>query len=427
MESICEVCTLKYSKKRRRTICKECNFQCCSLCFKRCVLEKKETEQKCMNTSCSFVYSYTSIFQILGKITTNKIYKDILVEKEKHNYRKIKNSRELKRQKNKLCMEYMTLSKQIDLMEKVYLIQERNSKIDPNFFQLMMKYSDGLEELDHKIERIEMDNKIEKCPDPSCEGYIFSDSSVCTTCNQNICKKCLNIDYPLHVCDENIIKNIEEIRQNTRQCPVCENNIFKIEGCNQMFCTFCNTKFDWVSGEIFDKTTNYHNNHFVREINSHKKNNFLKNIDSFQKKVTEKHSEFEIIPKIIYRLGFEVLPLYKQKLLDSKSSFEKKKIQKIDFLDFSVLLDKYKQFLLKSHIKIKTLEKDCEDFTRLFEQLTKLMEDYDSSENNLIFKHIVECIDNFILESQQLFWKRNEVCMYTRINNNLKKMIQSLS
>jgi hypothetical protein len=39
------------------------------------------------------------------------------------------------------------------------------------------------------------------------------------------------------------------MKKECRCCPECGTNIFKIEGCNQMFCTNCNTPFDWTTGK----------------------------------------------------------------------------------------------------------------------------------------------------------------------------------
>jgi len=56
------------------------------------------------------------------------------------------------------------------------------------------------------------------------------------------------------------VETITLINKDTKPCPKCGIMIHKIDGCAQMWCTSCNTAFDWRSGKI--ETGRIHNPHF---------------------------------------------------------------------------------------------------------------------------------------------------------------------
>ena len=81
------------------------------------------------------------------------------------------------------------------------------------------------------------------------------------------CSKCLEIKGDTqdadHTCDENNVKSAEIIKKDTKACPKCGTRIFKIYGCNQMWCTGCNTAFNWATGAIYASNAQFHNPHYV--------------------------------------------------------------------------------------------------------------------------------------------------------------------
>jgi hypothetical protein len=106
-------------------------------------------------------------------------------------------------------------------------------------------------------------NYIFKCP-RDCRGFI-SDNYQCGTCKLNVCDKCSSkIDEDNHKCREDDIKTSELILKMSKPCPKCMTLIIKSGGCDQMFCTQCNTAFSWITGEI--ETGVIHNPHYYEYL-----------------------------------------------------------------------------------------------------------------------------------------------------------------
>ena len=103
---------------------------------------------------------------------------------------------------------------------------------------------------------------IMKCPDEGCRGFLSS-AYKCGTCAKNTCTQCLVVlGEDAHTCNPDTVETAKTIRSETRPCPKCGTRIFKIDGCDQMWCVMndCNTAFSWNSGHIV--TGNVHNPHY---------------------------------------------------------------------------------------------------------------------------------------------------------------------
>lgn len=102
---------------------------------------------------------------------------------------------------------------------------------------------------------------IKKCSDPECRGFL-STRWKCGLCEKQTCMDCHEIkhddaDAP-HVCDPNVVETIKLLKSDTKNCPSCQTSIFKIDGCDQMWCTQCKTGFSWTTGKIEMKLHNPH-------------------------------------------------------------------------------------------------------------------------------------------------------------------------
>lgn len=141
-----------------------------------------------------------------------------------------------------------------------------------------------------------------KCPnEPDCRGFICAETGKCGLCPTIVCKICtmtINVPYITylydckacgkeihtidvqesfndicpkceknedvsfhkHVCKTEDIETAKLLKRDTRPCPTCAVPIFKIDGCDQMWCIQCKTAFSWVTGLV--ETGRVHNPHF---------------------------------------------------------------------------------------------------------------------------------------------------------------------
>lgn len=134
-----------------------------------------------------------------------------------------------------------------------------------------------------------------RCQVDGCGGYTDI-SWTCIKCGSIVCKRCGEVekkyisrnqreiardtkreDYDLdstvsggdtdeeedgtvHVCREDDIKSFKQILLSARPCPNCKTFIYKISGCNDMWCTTCNTGFRWNTMKPITKE-HFHNPH----------------------------------------------------------------------------------------------------------------------------------------------------------------------
>ena len=102
------------------------------------------------------------------------------------------------------------------------------------------------------------------CPNDNCRGFL-STQYKCGICKLFSCPKCIEVigeskDDNQHVCDPNSVASAELIKKDTRPCPSCASRIFKISGCDQIWCTKCHVAFSWNTGKI--ETGVIHNPHY---------------------------------------------------------------------------------------------------------------------------------------------------------------------
>ena len=104
---------------------------------------------------------------------------------------------------------------------------------------------------------------IKKCPADGCEGYL-STAWKCGVCNIWVCPDCMEEKgYQKdaeHTCNPDTLASAQLIKTETKPCPTCNVSIFKISGCDQMWCTQCEVAFSWRTGHRINGVI--HNPHF---------------------------------------------------------------------------------------------------------------------------------------------------------------------
>jgi hypothetical protein len=100
---------------------------------------------------------------------------------------------------------------------------------------------------------------VRSCPGEDCRGFLNS-AWICGICECVTCKLCHEIKNDSeHICNPDCVETAKLLSKDTKPCPTCHSQIFKISGCDQMWCTQCKTAFSWKSG-IIEK--NIHNPHY---------------------------------------------------------------------------------------------------------------------------------------------------------------------
>ncbi len=101
---------------------------------------------------------------------------------------------------------------------------------------------------------------------PKCDGIVIPESESCAKCHIDVCMKCgKKIPFStVHRCKQSDINTLKVLRENTKNCPKCATMIYKIDGCDQMFCTVCHTAFSWNTLNII--TTTIHNPHYFELV-----------------------------------------------------------------------------------------------------------------------------------------------------------------
>lgn len=168
---------------------------------------------------------------------------------------------------------YMPINaKRIEILRKE--IKSDKGKEFRHSLEIMRKYNAPFY-LENKINREEKTIIIMNCSFQDCKGYVkqvdvlkgdYKHEWKCSFCDSKYCTKCgvrLEKDT-CHKCNKNDIATLTEIRKNTKPCPKCNAHIFKIYGCDQMFCTICKTAFSWETGQI--ETGRIHNPHYYEEM-----------------------------------------------------------------------------------------------------------------------------------------------------------------
>ena len=103
------------------------------------------------------------------------------------------------------------------------------------------------------------------CSYNECKGML-STNFMCGICDKYTCKDCHEPLQDEHKCNPDTVANTKAIKKETRPCPRCNARIYKIEGCDQMWCTSCKTPFSWITGKIVPSGQRLHNPHAIEYL-----------------------------------------------------------------------------------------------------------------------------------------------------------------
>ena len=272
----CKICCEKYNKSNHMPIkCTSCDFEACRQCHATFILDPSNAVPNCMNCHKELQREFL-VQNFTQKFVTQdwkKHREQIMFQRERALLPTRQPVAEMVRRKDVLKRENEELLKQMnELRAKQYQCQREIGNIEYRIrvgpaADAFPNPRLGGASAPHAAAF------IRPCPNTAsnCRGFL-STQWKCNLCNMWACKDCHEIkgttqDAP-HECNPDNLASAKLIDAETRPCPKSGARVFKISGCNQMFCTACNDcAFDWVTGRIETIIHNPHYFEFQRQRN----------------------------------------------------------------------------------------------------------------------------------------------------------------
>lgn len=265
----CAICCENYTQDP--VMCGFCDFAACNACCETYILD--QNTPKCMNTACGKDWSRKFLKAKLGGTFMTGKFKthmeDVLYDREKALMPATQPLVENKLKGEKLKNELKTIKEQIANLEIMKARLEHNITRHRRGEPLIEHWEDDRTQY-YTWETVPTascaaaptkSNYVRACPAEDCRGFL-NQKWICGLCDKKTCRNChevINGDEKEHVCDPNNVATAQLLEKDTKPCPQCQTMIFKIDGCDQMWCTQCHTAFSWKTGHI-EKTI--HNPHY---------------------------------------------------------------------------------------------------------------------------------------------------------------------
>jgi len=250
----CEICVEPLNKSNHApSVCNFCNLTACKQCI-RTFLGSSASEPKCMK--CNTAWDNEFVLQAVNKTYYHSELKDKkkdkMVEFEKGRIPATQEDAKRFLLKEKSAKDIASIQQENDKLQM--LINENNQRIR----KIRNKLRD---DLGHAV--AEKKEFIMQCQVENCKGFL-STGYKCELCDAKTCPKCIEVIEDEHECKPDSIASAEMIKKDTKPCPKCSIRVYKIDGCNQMWCVQCNTPWDWISGKIVNGTI--HNPHYYQYL-----------------------------------------------------------------------------------------------------------------------------------------------------------------
>lgn len=282
VEEKCKICCEGYTVSRRKKVtCSHCSESACTSCVKRYLLNTIE-DPHCL--FCRAHWNREFLDTTLSQHFMSKDYKEhresILCEREKSKipetqaiYTGVKTRMDDAANTRKSCCENIArLENELGQLRRKYY--EEISKLQKDvslcdrkmegYRRVMNGYTDTIpnDEEFQKETTKKVQSLIFPCPKDTCHAFLNENLS-CDQCGTKVCKSCHQVkeNGMVHQCNENDLATIKQLKKDSKNCPGCSTMIFKIDGCDQMWCTQCHTAFSWKTGEKITRGQ-IHNPHF---------------------------------------------------------------------------------------------------------------------------------------------------------------------
>ena len=279
MTNHCVICDEKLNLKNHKLVsCEYCDFGACKTCYQTFLPE--QNAPKCMNRECGRPWTrrfLNSTFSqsflqkdwrksreklafdretALLPATQEILERRLIIQNTQNEYRRLQTqiktlsahySKLFRKEKKELCA--------ANTPEDLRVLRARFDEVQVilnNRYAYRSVVPTGVPTTTHFVRA---------CPSEDCRGFLSKDWK-CGLCKVDTCSKCHVIKTDgegEHTCNPDDVATATLLNRDTKPCPKCHTGIFKIDGCDQMWCTQCHTAFSWKTGDI---ETRIHNPHY---------------------------------------------------------------------------------------------------------------------------------------------------------------------
>jgi len=245
----CSICCEKLIKP---VTCNYCDYTACKTCTQRYLLESVE-DPHCMQCRKAWSRDFvdTNLTATFRNTKLKKHREQVLMEREKSQLPATQGA--VEREKNR--REATKLLGQVD--EEIRAMRTKMRELERRKWDIVQNMEHGHEIIPSNDG--EKKYTTRKCPSDNCKGFLDSKWH-CSLCEKTTCKECHQTKDEDHECKQCDIDTAKMVEKETKPCPKCGMRIFKIMGCDQMYCTMCHTPFSWRTGQVVGGTI--HNPHY---------------------------------------------------------------------------------------------------------------------------------------------------------------------
>ena len=252
----CSVCFDPFNKTTHSpTTCPHCGIQICRTCFQTYLLNDINDVPRCVNVECTRGWERNFLDNEMTATFRLKTYKEhrekLLADKEKAKLpatqedaaamREAKDVTAAAKEKlDQVSAEYRRLLAEVDACHRH--LHNLNEVVESHGRIRMPAPGERLAQEKPKQQAAAF---IKPCPAEDCKGFL-STAWKCGLCSKYTCPDCLDLkglnrEDPDHTCDPTKVETARLIAKEAKSCPKCGVSICKIEGCDLMWCTHCNT------------------------------------------------------------------------------------------------------------------------------------------------------------------------------------------
>jgi hypothetical protein len=406
-ENMCSICF----GECKGISCPDCSEIACEDCVKSHLLSCGE-EPKCF--ACDNIWSLLFIYQRFNTKFINKwinVKKKFLLDYQKNMIRDKMDEAQIRKKENinqeKINSLEITKQELQDKIKKYSLKAITKPKYKQKVEQLrnevsiiqyeidctknpMLKYGSKYklklgETVEEALEK-ERKKKAEKekgkfkyaCPFEGCRGFLDSDMH-CALCDKFTCEACMQpITGKLesHKCKKEDIESANLLKTDSKPCPNCSSLIFRIAGCDFMYCPQCHANFNWVSGHIYMVKARVSADPHAKFVQEEEKQHHERQIKVVKKSILDSLDE-----KIVLKMApihhfmkvdlFNKIKKYKE-FLDGFNDSKYINELRIKYLINEIDDEQFKNRLFVQYKKRYVIEQSMEICTKYIRQINKI-------------------------------------------------------